>query len=379
MKNTPTFLLLMKYFAILVVSLYLIRCNRHTTIEKTNNDVPHENTIPLNEHKINFLNPISTTLIDQNIRSIFQDKKGVFWFGTNGAGVYRFDGIHLNQFTEKDGLSNNQILSIQEDQFGNIWFGTGIFGVSKFNGRTFTSYTTNERLHFSKNFKKEWKIAKNDLWFFAGGGVYHYHDTSFVYLPLAETKSISDQSLTSPFVLSRFAVYSILKDKKGNVWLGTQAQGVLRYNGKSYTWFTEKGLNGSAVLSIFEDRRGNIWFGNNGAGLFRFDGETLTNVTEEKQLTNYEFKVSGASNTNTLARIYSINEDDFGNLWIGTVDAGAWKYDGTTLTHYTMKDGLSSNAVNTIYKDKYGQLWFGTDENGICKFNGINFQKFNLP
>ena len=119
--------------------------------------------------------------------------------------------------------------------------------------------------------------------------------------------------------------------------------------------------------------------GNNGAGLFRFDGETLTNVTEEKQLTNYEFKVSGASNTNTLARIYSINEDDFGNLWIGTVDAGAWKYDGTTLTHYTMKDGLSSNAVNTIYKDKYGQLWFGTDENGICKFNGINFQKFNLP
>ena len=379
MKNTPTFLLLMKYFAILVVSLYLIRCNRHTTIEKTNNDVPHENTIPLNEHKINFLNPISTTLIDQNIRSIFQDKKGVFWFGTNGAGVYRFDGIHLNQFTEKDGLSNNQILSIQEDQFGNIWFGTGIFGVSKFNGRTFTSYTTNERLHFSKNFKKEWKIAKNDLWFFAGGGVYHYNDTSFVYLPLAETKSISDQSLTSPFVLSRFAVYSILKDKKGNVWLGTQAQGVLRYNGKSFTWFTEKGLNGSAVLSIFEDRRGNIWFGNNGAGLFRFDGETLTNVTEEKQLTNYEFKVSGASNTNTLARIYSINEDDFGNLWIGTVDAGAWKYDGTTLTHYTMKDGLSSNAVNTIYKDKYGQLWFGTDENGICKFNGINFQKFNLP
>lgn len=379
MKNTPTFLLLMKYFAILVVSLYLIRCNRHTTIEKTNNDVPHENTIPLNEHKINFLNPISTTLIDQNIRSIFQDKKGVFWFGTNGAGVYRFDGIHLNQFTEKDGLSNNQILSIQEDQFGNIWFGTGIFGVSKFNGRTFTSYTTNERLHFSKNFKKEWKIAKNDLWFFAGGGVYHYNDTSFVYLPLAETKSISDQSLTSPFVLSRFAVYSILKDKKGNVWLGTQAQGVVRYNGKSFTWFTEKGLSGSAVLSIFEDRRGNIWFGNNGAGLFRFDGETLTNVTEEKQLTNYEFKVSGASNTNTLARIYSINEDDFGNLWIGTVDAGAWKYDGTTLTHYTMKDGLSSIAVNTIYKDKYGQLWFGTDENGICKFNGINFQKFNLP
>ncbi len=378
MKNTPTYLMLMKYFAILVVLLYLIRCNRHTTIEKTNNDVTNEITFPFKEHRSDFLNPLSTTSLDQNIRSIFQDSKGIFWFGTNGAGIYRFDGIHLNQFTEKDGLSNNQILSIQEDQFGNIWFGTGIFGVSKFNGSTFTSYTTKERLQFSKNFKKDWKIVQKDLWFYAGGGVYHYHDTSFVYLPLAETKSISDQSLKSPFVLSRYAVYSILKDKKGNVWLGTQAQGVLRYNGKSFTWFTEKGLSGSAVLSIFEDRRGNIWFGNNGAGLFRFDGKTLTNVTEEKQLTNSEFKVSGASNTNTLARIYSINEDNFGNLWIGTVDAGAWKYDGTHLTQYTMKDGLSSNAVNTIYKDKNGQLWFGTDENGICKFNGITFQKFNL-
>lgn len=376
MKKQQTFTLIIKYFIIITVPFYLISCNRHNIIEKTNNNVTNEITFPFKEHRSDFLNPLSTTSLDQNIRSIFQDKKGIFWFGTNGAGVYRFDGIHLNQFTEKDGLSNNQILSIQEDQFGNIWFGTGIFGVSQFNGKTFTSYTTNGRLQFSKNFKKDWKIVKKDLWFYAGGGVYHYHDTSFVYLPLAETKSISDQSLTSPFVLSRYAVYSILKDKKGNVWLGTQAQGVLRYDGKSFTWFTEKGLSGSAVLGIFEDRKGNLWFGNNGSGLFRFDGKTLINVTDQKNLTNPEFKVSGTSNINSLARIYTINEDSMGKLWIGTVDAGVWTYDGNHFTHYTVKDGLPSNAVNTIYKDKSDQLWFGTDEHGVCKFNGKTFEKF---
>ena len=52
-------------------------------------------------------------MLDKNIRSIFQDKKGNFWFGTNGAGVYRYDGEKLQQFTEKDGLSNNQIQHIQ--------------------------------------------------------------------------------------------------------------------------------------------------------------------------------------------------------------------------------------------------------------------------
>lgn len=77
-----------------------------------------------------------------------------------------------------------------------------------------------------------------------------------------------------------------------------------------------------------------------------------------------------------MARIYTINEDNFGNLWIGTVDAGVWKYDGNNLTNYTTKNGLTSNAVNCIYKDKNGELWFGTDGDGICKFNGNTFIKF---
>ncbi|MFN8346328.1 MAG: two-component regulator propeller domain-containing protein [Spirosomataceae bacterium] len=144
----------------------------------------------------------------------------------------------------------------------------------------------------------------------------------------------------------------------------------------TFTWFTEKGLASPAVLGLFEDKTGNIWFGNNGAGLFRYDGKILTNFTEEKGLGNKDFRVSGKSGPGTLARIYSINEDTTGNLWIGTVDAGVWRYDGNNLTNYTTKDGLTSNAVNTIYKDKKGDLWFGTDGNGVCKFNGLSFTKF---
>lgn len=321
------------------------------------------------------LNTISK--IDKNIRSIFQDKKGNYWFGTNSVGVYRYDPSAarrsdslrtgrktLIQFTEKDGLSNNQVQSIQEDKSGNIWFGTGLFGVSRFDGKSFTTLTNKET-----NLESEWKIEPNDLWFYAGSGVCRYNGISLVYLPL-------DNSKNSPYNLSRYAVYSILKDKKGNLWFGTQAQGVCRYDGKTFTWFTEKGLIGPAVLALFEDSKGNIWFGNNGAGLFRYDGKTLINFTDEKGLSNNEFRVSGKSVLGTLARIYSINEDNNGNLWIGTVDTGVWKYDGSNLTNYTTKDGLTSNAINTVYKDNNGELWFGTDGDGICKFNGKTFTKF---
>ncbi|MGB3075409.1 MAG: two-component regulator propeller domain-containing protein, partial [Chitinophagales bacterium] len=79
-----------------------------------------------------------------------------------------------------------------------------------------------------------------------------------------------------------------------------------------------------------------------------------------------------------LARVWTINEDNNGNLWIGTYDAGVWRFDGENLTNYTSIDGLTSNAINTIYKDRKGELWFGTDGAGVCKFNGISFSGFTF-
>lgn len=326
--------------------------------------------------QMNEFNATTVHAIDNNIRSIFQDKNGVYWFGTNGAGVYRYDKKSITQFTEIDGLSDNQVLSIKEDDLGNIWFGTGVFGVNKFDGKNLTTLANTNTFKLTNGTVYDWKSKPNDLWFYAGGGVFRYSNQALAYLPVAPS-SINSKLLTkTPFSLSRFSVYCILKDKKGNIWFGTQAEGVCRYDGKSLTWFTEKGLRGPAVLGIFEDSKGNLWFGNNGAGLFRYDGKTLMNFTEEMGLNNADFRASGKSGLGTLARVYSINEDNCGNIWVGTVDAGVWKYDGNVLTNYTKKEGLTSNAVNTIYKDNYGELWFGTDANGICKFNGTTFTEF---
>jgi ligand-binding sensor domain-containing protein len=354
----------------------LVSCNEPENLEKIRNIATDQPSVP--QTNGNVLNTTVAMGIDQNIRSIFQDKNGNYWFGTNGAGVYRYDGSTLIQFTEKEGLSNNQVQSIQEDDSGNIWFGTGAFGVSKFDGGTFTTFTNKENLRLNNSFERDWKIEANDLWFYAGGGVYRYHGNSLVYLPLVKPGFNSKQSSNAPHKLSPYAVYSILKDKKDNIWYGTQAQGVCRFDGKSFTWFTEKGLSGSAVLGLFEDSRGNLWFGNNGAGLFRYNGKSLINFTEEQGLSNTEFKVSGKSGQGSLARVYTITEDNYGNLWIGTVDAGVWRYDGNNLTHFTTRDGLTSNAVNTIFKDNHGELWFGTDGDGACKFNGKTFTKFEV-
>jgi ligand-binding sensor domain-containing protein len=317
---------------------------------------------------------IISNSIDQNIRTIYQDSKGNYWFGTNVSGVYSYDQKTLKQFTVKDGLADNQVINIQEDKFGNLWFGTGQFGVSKFDGTKFT--TLSDKLNITKGSVSDWTSTNSDLWFCAGAGVFRYNNVSLDYLPFNPADSTTKPN--APFLLSRFSVYAILKDSKANLWFGTQAEGLCKFDGKSLTWFKDKGLAGPAVLALFEDSKGNLWIGNNGAGLFRYDGKTLTNFTAEKGLDNLDFSNSGKAGPGTLARVYSINEDKNGNIWIGTVDAGVWKYDGTNLRNYTTKDGLTSNAVNTIYKDRSGELWFGTDENGICKFNGTSFTFFSI-
>lgn len=320
--------------------------------------------------------------IGKSINFIFQDRNNNYWFSTNGDGVYRYDGKRLIQFTQKDGLLNDYVGKIQEDLEGSLWFSC-VYGISRFDGKLFTSFTSKDALKAIDKEREEWRLSDDDLWFGAGGGAYRYDDYSFSFFTLpvctADSRKSNPTNSENPFSdpMHSYSIYCSMKDRNGNVWFGTQTLGVCRFDGKEFTWFTEKGLSGPAVRGLFEDSKGNLWFGNNGSGVFRYDPETnrLTNFTKENGLSNDEFVISGKQGPGRLARVWSINEDDHGNLWFGTVDAGVWRYDGKLLTNYTIKDGLSTNAINTIFKDNKGVLWFGTDGGGVCQFNGLSFSK----
>ena len=62
-----------------------------------------------------------------------------------------------------------------------------------------------------------------------------------------------------------------------------------------------------------------------------------------------------------------------GNFWLcNGRNEGVTVYDGKKFTHYTDKDGLSSNFVYTILEDNSGKLWFGTAD-GVTCFDGKIF------
>jgi ligand-binding sensor domain-containing protein len=308
--------------------------------------------------------------INTTIRSIYEDSKGHFWFGSDDQGVFYDDGDSLRHFTTKDGLCNQQIRTIQEDKKGNIYFETGN-GIARFDGKKFTAFSQGLKHQFDVILEGEWQKQTDDLWF--GGaktGVYRYdgetlHYLKFPHLALADAyyKKYTGTSIRP------YDIYSSYRDTKGNLWFGTQNLGVCCFDGKKLTWISENGLSNSPIRSIFEDKNGIYWFGGSGPGLYRYDGKTVSNYTEEKGLVTHK-----NLKWETVVSVTAINADANDELWFATFEAGLWRYDGARIIKYDAKNGLPSNTVAAIFKDKKGKLWFGTNQ-GVYGFDGAQFYK----
>ena len=221
-RTSLTLSLCIKTFSFLVIIFFVISCSGQ------NQKRPGSSDIKSKEKNL---------IIHENGFSCgFLDSEGVLWFGSNGGGVYRYDGTLFVNFTEEDGLSNNQVCSITEDKQGNLWFGTAK-GLCRYDRKTFTTIAIPQS------------------------------DTSTVWLDKAYP------------IVNPNQVMSILQDRNGIFWIGTNGAGVYRYDGTTFIQylsnvgkFYEDSLQHNIVLSITEDLSGNIWFTSlSHAGVSRYD------------------------------------------------------------------------------------------------------------
>ena len=180
---------------------------------------------------------------------------------------------------------------------------------------------------------------------------------------------------------SPYDVYSIFKDSKGHIWFGTNI-GVCRYDGNSFAWISEDELGfddmGRAfnVRSIIEDKDGKFWFSNTS---HRWVVDPKGSVDQAISL-RQEPGIAPSKDRKADGFDYFMSsvKDNNGDLWMATLGAGVWRYDGKDLIHYPVKDGDTTIRLFSIYKDNQGDLWLGTHEAGAYKFNGKTFEKFRL-
>ncbi|WP_417559109.1 ligand-binding sensor domain-containing protein [Mesoflavibacter zeaxanthinifaciens] len=230
-----------------------------------------------------------------------------------------------------------------------------------------------------------------------------------------------------PETASQIGAYVVetFQDTKGTLWFGTLEKGVATYNGKELVYLTtDDGLPSNRIVNIIEDASGNLWFGT-GAGLSKYDGKTFVNYSEDDGLCNamisslfidskgmlwigtwrgvckfdgLQFEnfpipypeVDTKINQDTKDWVTTITEDADGNIWFGRDGYGASKFDGSSFVHYTTREGLTSNNVQTIVADVSGAIWIGTrvaekdnantqernGNGGLNKLEGDNFTHF---
>jgi class 3 adenylate cyclase/ligand-binding sensor domain-containing protein len=278
---------------------------------------------------------------------LFEDRTGNLWLGTFSGGVNMFDGRRIVRYTDKEGLTNNQVRTISEDTKGNILIGTFGAGLFILDDKSVRHYSEKDGLSdFAvTNICKD---SRGNYWFGTEeGGVNVYDGRTFQHLMIKDG-------------LSSNRVWPVIEDHRGDIWFGTWNGGAYRFDGKKVTNYTKNsGLSSTTVLTIYEDSKKDLLFGTFGGGITIYDGSSFRHITEKEGLSNIH--------------VISILEDSKGHYWFGTVGGGVTQYNGRQFRHFTEREGLGGNTIRFIHEDHFGNIWFGTDGAGISIYDGTRF------
>lgn len=174
-------------------------------------------------------------------------------------------------------------------------------------------------------------------------------------------------------ILSSFFVTSITFDSKGNAWIGTFKQGLIKYSSSGIVFynFTNSTLPEDLVIWDIEvDSRDNVWIGCD--GILKFDGS--------------DFHMYNSSNSEIPEDfVYSIDIDSRDNIWFTSCRfrmGGIVKYDGNTWHVYTPENSdLPVNLVQSISIDKDDNVWLALGEivnkTSLVKISGNSWTLFN--
>jgi len=341
-----------------------------------------ENVWVLSENSLNRLykpvttygNLFPTSASSNGIRSFHNDGQGNYWFGSFLFGISSYNGniltnySFLNKGTKGSSLDDNNIGDIKQDKTGNLWISTFGGSLIKFDGQSFFAYNKSNDFGVRWIFNME-ADSKGNIWFpkivlgfGRNGGVACFNGKEMA-------------SYTTAQGLCNNTVNDVFEDSKGTMWFGT-ANGLSRFVNRRFTTFNSKdGLANNVINAITEDEYGNLWLGT-GGGISRFDGEQFINYSSENGLT------SGAVN--------QIKKDAVNNLYWLASDIGfsVMKFkanhpDSVQFENYSETEGFPlKGVVFDIMVDQQGSLLTSEGNNSIKRFDykkaKANSKPFNL-
>jgi signal transduction histidine kinase/ligand-binding sensor domain-containing protein len=274
--------------------------------------------------------------IDYAIQPMLGDRRGVLWIATDRELVRYADGRFVRDAALDDSVVDEAIAGLTDDAGGTLWALTdhglllerrglrlapvSISGLPRAIGKAIVAGDSGQ------------------LWLgYAGYGLITVRPRDGVV-----TRVIPDQD-----------VGAILRARDGTIWAGTTTGIVHIASGRIDRVPLHSAAQYAVVTGLGEDRDGGLWIGTQGNGLYRYDAGHLTQLTEEHGL---------LTNDDVLC----VYVDEEGSVWAGTRH-GLNRFHSVELSPLTERNGLPTAAPGAIAIDRSGALWMAPRTGGLYR------------
>ncbi|HVU07548.1 MAG TPA: two-component regulator propeller domain-containing protein [Verrucomicrobiae bacterium] len=324
------------------------------------------------------------------ITTLFRDGQGNMWIGASGLGVFEF---RQNQFHQLTDLATEALLqdvhSLLVDKRGRIWIGAGDDFVLCRDGAQWRPYRIPR--HMARSYVNALaEESDGTVWAAsASEGLFQFKDDKLI--TFNASSGLTDNS-----------VESLLVDRQGNLWVGTDDGLNLLRQKNLFVFGQSEGLGYGAVEGLAEVAPGVIWASKPGDGLYRWDGRGFSRLLLADLAINgtqinsllvardgscwvagphglLHFKNSAANKAELFTlpglNIISLAEDKNDSIWVGTRDGQLWRLQNKNWTQQT--NFAQTHAITAIITSPDGVVWAGTEGSGIYQFKNGNCTHFN--
>ena len=304
-------------------------------------------------------------LSNNYIKDMVQDRQGFIWIATE-AGLNRFDGKNITTYNTLNSDLNNATINalLYDEKENQLWIGTNAnLSILDCSTLEFHNYKDFDGIPLI-NIVHLAHGANDDIW------ITNFHQGVIQYN--RETKKVDyySSNTINEFINFNRCTYT---DGKGNLYIGHAQNGFSILNLSDHTLrhfrhdpSNPKSLPGNYVYTIKEDQQGNLWLGTN-------QGLALFNPRREEFIV---FQHNDKNPTSLIGnQITDIKEMKDGSLWISADIGGISILDLYDLnpsqpqkvefTNISSDEGLSSGNTHCLMQDSFGNIWVGSVSNGV--------------